>query len=104
MTAGTENAALPAMPGPHELVLLHGQPGSAADWRQLAGRLLPGCMPARLTGRRRLGRQPPGAEGPLAGPAPGGIECPAGRRPARDTEPCPLPRWRPPRPWVFPTA
>jgi uncharacterized membrane protein YbhN (UPF0104 family) len=43
MTADTETTDLPAMPGPHELVLLHGQPGSAADWRQLAGRL-----PARL--------------------------------------------------------
>ena len=40
MTADTETTDLPAM---HELVLLHGQPGSAADWRQLAGRL-----PARL--------------------------------------------------------
>ena len=43
MAADTETTDLPAMPGPHELVLLHGQPGSAADWRQLAGRL-----PARL--------------------------------------------------------
>jgi pimeloyl-ACP methyl ester carboxylesterase/uncharacterized membrane protein YbhN (UPF0104 family) len=43
MTADTETTDLPAMPDPHELVLLHGQPGSAADWRQLAGRL-----PARL--------------------------------------------------------
>jgi hypothetical protein len=69
MTADTENTALPAMPHPHELVLLRGQPGLAADWRQLAGRLLPGCTPSRLTGRRRLGRQPPGAEGPRrAGP------------------------------------
>ncbi len=75
MTADTENTALPAMVGPHELVLLHGQPGSAADWRQLAGRLLPGCTPSRLTGRRRLGRQPPGAEGPRRA-GPGGIECP----------------------------
>ena len=40
MTADTETTDLPAM---HELVLLHGQPGSAADWRQLAWRL-----PARL--------------------------------------------------------
>src|SRR5580693_3724164 len=29
--------------GPHELVLLHGQPGSPADWQQVAARL-----PARL--------------------------------------------------------
>ncbi len=33
----------PAGPGPHELVLLHGQPGSPADWQQVAARL-----PARL--------------------------------------------------------
>ena len=32
-----------AGPGPHELVLLHGQPGSPADWQQVAARL-----PARL--------------------------------------------------------
>ena len=30
---------LPATLGAHELVLLHGQPGSAADWQQVAGRL-----------------------------------------------------------------
>jgi pimeloyl-ACP methyl ester carboxylesterase len=34
---------LPAWLGAHELVLLHGQPGSAGDWRQVTGRL-----PARL--------------------------------------------------------
>jgi len=28
-----------AGPGPHELVLLHGQPGSPADWQQVAARL-----------------------------------------------------------------
>ena len=28
-----------AEPGPHELVLLHGQPGSPADWQQVATRL-----------------------------------------------------------------
>ena len=43
MAADTETTDLPAMLGLHELVLLHGQPGSAADWRQVAGRL-----PARL--------------------------------------------------------
>ena len=32
-----------AGPGPHELVLPHGQPGSPADWQQVAARL-----PARL--------------------------------------------------------
>jgi pimeloyl-ACP methyl ester carboxylesterase len=30
---------IPARLGAHELVLLHGQPGSAADWLQVAGRL-----------------------------------------------------------------
>jgi pimeloyl-ACP methyl ester carboxylesterase len=30
---------IPARLGAHELVLLRGQPGSAADWRQVAGRL-----------------------------------------------------------------
>jgi 3-oxoadipate enol-lactonase len=30
---------MPAKLGAHELVLLHGQPGSAADWLQVAGRL-----------------------------------------------------------------
>ena len=39
--AGTDPHA--AGPGPHELVLLHGQPGSPADWQQVAARL-----PARL--------------------------------------------------------
>ena len=34
----------------------------------------------------------------------GGIGCWAGCRPARDTELCPLPRWRPPGPQVFPTG
>ncbi len=29
----------PAGPGPHEIVLLHGQPGSPADWQQVAARL-----------------------------------------------------------------
>ena len=35
--AGTTH--MPAKLGAHELVLLHGQPGSAADWLQVAGRL-----------------------------------------------------------------
>ena len=36
-----------AGPGPHELVLLHGQPGSPADWQQVAARL-PGPAPSRV--------------------------------------------------------
>ncbi|HEY4465904.1 MAG TPA: alpha/beta fold hydrolase [Streptosporangiaceae bacterium] len=39
----TVPAAGAGRPRPHELVLLHGQPGSPADWQPLAGRL-----PARL--------------------------------------------------------
>jgi pimeloyl-ACP methyl ester carboxylesterase len=45
-TAVAADAATAATPGTlraHELVLLHGQPGSAADWQQVTGRL-----PARL--------------------------------------------------------
>src|SRR4029077_16046096 len=43
--AMTVDAATTGAPGArprlraHELVLLHGQPGSAADWQQVAGRL-----------------------------------------------------------------
>ena len=39
MAADIETIQLPRRPGTHELVLLHGQPGSPADWLQLAGRL-----------------------------------------------------------------
>ena len=39
MAADTGTTYLPATLGAHELVLLHGQPGSAADWQQVAGRL-----------------------------------------------------------------
>ncbi|HEV2256486.1 MAG TPA: alpha/beta fold hydrolase [Streptosporangiaceae bacterium] len=38
-TANTETDPHAAGPGPHELVLLHGQPGSPADWQQVAARL-----------------------------------------------------------------
>jgi pimeloyl-ACP methyl ester carboxylesterase/uncharacterized membrane protein YbhN (UPF0104 family) len=34
-----DGACLPGRLGAHELVLLHGQPGSSADWDQLTGRL-----------------------------------------------------------------
>ena len=40
-STGTEAADEPARLGAHELVLLHGQPGSPADWEQVAGRLPP---------------------------------------------------------------
>jgi pimeloyl-ACP methyl ester carboxylesterase/uncharacterized membrane protein YbhN (UPF0104 family) len=39
VTADTGTTYLPSTLGDHELVLLHGQPGSAADWQQVAGRL-----------------------------------------------------------------
>jgi pimeloyl-ACP methyl ester carboxylesterase/uncharacterized membrane protein YbhN (UPF0104 family) len=39
MAADLETTQIPAKLGAHELVLLHGQPGSAADWLQVAGRL-----------------------------------------------------------------
>jgi pimeloyl-ACP methyl ester carboxylesterase len=41
MADDLENAGLSATLGAHELVLLHGQPGSAADWVQVAERLPP---------------------------------------------------------------
>jgi pimeloyl-ACP methyl ester carboxylesterase len=41
MADGLESACLSATLGAHELVLLHGQPGSAADWVQVAERLPP---------------------------------------------------------------
>jgi len=39
MTADTGTTYLPARLGVHELVLLHGQPGSPADWQQVTARL-----------------------------------------------------------------
>jgi pimeloyl-ACP methyl ester carboxylesterase len=39
MTADTGTTYLPARLGAHELVLLHGQPGSPADWQQVIARL-----------------------------------------------------------------
>jgi pimeloyl-ACP methyl ester carboxylesterase len=41
MADDLESASLSATLGTHELVLLHGQPGSAADWVQVAERLPP---------------------------------------------------------------
>ncbi len=38
-----DNSCGPGAPGIHDLVLLHGQPGSAADWDQVAG-----LLPARF--------------------------------------------------------
>jgi pimeloyl-ACP methyl ester carboxylesterase len=39
MAADIKTIHVPGKLGPHELVLLHGQPGSPADWLPLAGRL-----------------------------------------------------------------
>jgi pimeloyl-ACP methyl ester carboxylesterase len=39
MAIDIETIDMPAMRGTHELVLLHGQPGSPADWVPVAGRL-----------------------------------------------------------------
>jgi pimeloyl-ACP methyl ester carboxylesterase len=39
MTADTRTTYLPARLGAHELVLLHGQPGSPADWQLVTARL-----------------------------------------------------------------
>jgi pimeloyl-ACP methyl ester carboxylesterase/uncharacterized membrane protein YbhN (UPF0104 family) len=39
LAADADTTYMPAKLGAHELVLLHGQPGSAADWLQVAGRL-----------------------------------------------------------------
>ncbi len=39
MIADAETTCKPARLGTHELVLLHGQPGSPTDWQQVVGRL-----------------------------------------------------------------
>jgi pimeloyl-ACP methyl ester carboxylesterase len=39
MTADTRTTDRPARPAAHELVLLHGQPGSPADWQPVTARL-----------------------------------------------------------------
>jgi len=64
MAADIVTTHMPATLGTHELVLLHGQPGSPADWLPLAGRL-----PAQLhaiaaeTQRPRMRRSPPAPRG-----------------------------------------
>jgi pimeloyl-ACP methyl ester carboxylesterase/uncharacterized membrane protein YbhN (UPF0104 family) len=50
----------------HELVLLHGQPGSAADWREVAGRL-PAQLHAVAVDRPGYGSSPRPAAGFAAG-------------------------------------
>jgi pimeloyl-ACP methyl ester carboxylesterase len=57
-TAGDVRVADPAAgPRPRVLVLLHGQPGSAADWQQLAG-LLPTGLRAVAVDRPGYGANP----------------------------------------------
>ena len=54
MTADTGTTYLPARLGAHELVLLHGQPGSPADWQQVIARL-PAQLDAVATDRPGYG-------------------------------------------------
>ena len=54
MTANPRTTDTPAGPGAHELVLLHGQPGSPADWQLVAGRL-PAPLHAVATDRPGYG-------------------------------------------------
>jgi uncharacterized membrane protein YbhN (UPF0104 family)/pimeloyl-ACP methyl ester carboxylesterase len=57
---------LPAALGTHELVLLHGQPGSAADWQLMAGRL-PATLRTLAIDRPGYGTSPLPAGGFTAG-------------------------------------
>ena len=57
---------LPAALGTHELVLLHGQPGSAADWQLMAGRL-PATLRTLAIDRPGYGSSPLPAGGFTAG-------------------------------------
>jgi hypothetical protein len=58
MAADIETIHVPGKLGPHELVLLHGQPGSPADWQPLAERppaqLRPASAPGCVNGWDRL--------------------------------------------------
>ena len=62
MAADIETIPLPGKLGPHELVLLHGQPGSPADWLPLAGRL-PAQLHAVAADRPGYGSSPLAAGG-----------------------------------------
>ena len=62
MAACTETIPVPAKLGTHELVLLHGQPGSPADWVPLAGRL-PAQLHAVAADRPGYGSSPLAAGG-----------------------------------------
>ena len=54
MTADTRTSYRPARLAAHELILLHGQPGSPADWQQVAG-LLPAQLHPVATDRPGYG-------------------------------------------------
>jgi len=62
MAADIEAIHAPAKLGPHELVLLHGQPGSPADWLPLAERL-PAQLHAVAADRPGYGSSPLAAGG-----------------------------------------
>ncbi len=62
MAADIETAHAPGKLGPHELVLLHGQPGSPADWLPLARRL-PAQLHAVAADRPGYGSSPLAAGG-----------------------------------------
>jgi pimeloyl-ACP methyl ester carboxylesterase len=62
VAADIETIPLPGKLGPHELVLLHGQPGSPADWLSLAGRL-PAQLHAVAADRPGYGSSPLAAGG-----------------------------------------
>jgi 3-oxoadipate enol-lactonase len=62
MAGDIETIHVPGKLGPHELVLLHGQPGSPADWAPLAGRL-PAQLHAVAADRPGYGSSPLAAGG-----------------------------------------
>jgi pimeloyl-ACP methyl ester carboxylesterase len=62
MAGDIETIHVPGKLGPHELVLLHGQPGSPADWLPLAGRL-PTQLHAVAADRPGYGSSPLAAGG-----------------------------------------
>ena len=66
MADDLESAGLSATLGAHELVLLHGQPGSAADWQLMAGRL-PATLRTLAIDRPGYGSSPLPAGGFTAG-------------------------------------
>jgi len=65
-TAPAADTAAPGQLHAHDLVLLHGQPGSAADWQQVTGRL-PAQLHATAVDRPGYGSSPRPAAGFAAG-------------------------------------